>query len=446
MEDPLSIILSTHIIFYPITSTTVIGLIVLLILLIISALISGSEVAYFSLTPQKIEQLENDKTRKAQLVIKLINKAEKLLATILIVNNLVNIGIVILSTFIIDYIVHFNNMPIIKFVVEIVIITFVILLFGEIIPKVYASRFPVGFASFMARPLNFCTKLFYPISFLMLTISDVIKKKIHKKKQQVSIDELSQALDLTKDETIQEDKILKGIINFGTIGASEIMKPRMDIISIDITFDFTKVFQIINNSGYSRIPVFSESIDNIKGILYIKDLLPHLKKNKTFRWQSLIRPPFFIPESKKIDDLLKEFQTKKIHMAIVVDEYGGASGIITMEDILEEIVGEINDEFDNIEKNYKQLSKNKFLFEGKTTIIDFCKKFEIDDNYFDKIKGEADSLAGMILEIKGDLPDKKECFVYKNFSFNINDVDDRRIKQIQVTIDPNYKEKSNENK
>ena len=311
MEDPLSIILSTHIIFYPITSTTVVGLIVLLILLIISALISGSEVAYFSLTPQKIEQLENDKTRKAQLVIKLINKAEKLLATILIVNNLVNIGIVILSTFIIDYIVHFNNMPIIKFVVEIVIITFVILLFGEIIPKVYASRFPVGFASFMARALNFCTKLFYPISFLMLTISDVIKKKIHKKKQQVSIDELSQALDLTKDETIQEDKILKGIINFGTIGASEIMKPRMDIVSIDITFDFTKVFQIINNSGYSRIPVFSESIDNIKGILYIKDLLPHLKKNKTFRWQSLIRPPFFIPESKKIDDLLKEFQTKK---------------------------------------------------------------------------------------------------------------------------------------
>jgi len=282
VEDPLSIILSTHIIFYPITSTTVIGLIVLLILLIISALISGSEVAYFSLTPQKIEQLENDKTRKAQLVIKLINKAEKLLATILIVNNLVNIGIVILSTFIIDYIVHFNNMPIIKFVVEIVIITFVILLFGEIIPKVYASRFPVGFASFMARALNFCTKLFYPISFLMLTISDVIKKKIHKKKQQVSIDELSQALDLTKDETIQEDKILKGIINFGTIGASEIMKPRMDIVSIDITFDFTKVFQIINNSGYSRIPVFSESIDNIKGILYIKDLLPHLKKIKHF--------------------------------------------------------------------------------------------------------------------------------------------------------------------
>jgi len=446
VEDPLSIILSTHIIFYPITSTTVVGLIVLLILLIISALISGSEVAYFSLTPQKIEQLENDKTRKAQLVIKLINKAEKLLATILIVNNLVNIGIVILSTFIIDYIVHFNNMPIIKFVVEIVIITFVILLFGEIIPKVYASRFPVGFASFMARALNFCTKLFYPISFLMLTISDVIKKKIHKKKQQVSIDELSQALDLTKDETIQEDKILKGIINFGTIGASEIMKPRMDIISIDITFDFTKVFQIINNSGYSRIPVFSESIDNIKGILYIKDLLPHLKKNKTFHWQSLIRPPFFIPESKKIDDLLKEFQTKKIHMAIVVDEYGGASGIITMEDILEEIVGEINDEFDNIEKNHKQLSENKFLFEGKTTIIDFCKKFEIGDNFFDKIKGEADSLAGMILEIKGDLPDKKECFVYKNFSFNINDVDDRRIKQIQVTIDPNYKEESNENK
>jgi len=256
VEDPLSIILSTHIIFYPITSTTVVGLIVLLILLIISALISGSEVAYFSLTPQKIEQLENDKTRKAQLVIKLINKAEKLLATILIVNNLVNIGIVILSTFIIDYIVHFNNMPIIKFVVEIVIITFVILLFGEIIPKVYASRFPVGFASFMARALNFCTKLFYPISFLMLTISDVIKKKIHKKKQQVSIDELSQALDLTKDETIQEDKILKGIINFGTIGASEIMKPRMDIVSIDITFDFTKVFQKINIFAFVLFFIF----------------------------------------------------------------------------------------------------------------------------------------------------------------------------------------------
>ena len=446
MEDPLSIILSTHIVFYPITTTAVIGLIILLILLIISAMISGSEVAFFSLTPQKIEQLENDKSPKSQLIIKLLKKAEELLATILIVNNLVNIGIVILSTFLIDYIVHFIDIPIIKFFVEIIVITFIILLFGEIIPKVYASKFPVGFASFMARPLLFCKKLFYPISFIMLTISNVIKRRVHKKKQQVSIDELSQALDLTKDETIQEDKILKGIINFGTIGASEIMKSRMDIVSIDITDDFVKVFQTINDSGYSRIPVFSESIDNIKGILYIKDLLPHLKRGKDFRWQSLIRPPFFIPESKKIDDLLKEFQTKKIHMAIVVDEYGGASGIITMEDILEEIVGEINDEFDNIEKNYKQISKNKFLFEGKTTLIDFCKKFEIDDNYFDEIKGEADSLAGMILELKGDLPDKKECFVYKNFSFNITDVDDRRIKQIQVTIDPNYKNENDENK
>ena len=433
MDVPLNQIVISNIILNTITPQLLVGVLVLIVLLFVSAFISGSEVAFFSLNPQQKDELKLSKKKQSEMVLQLISKPEELLATILIVNNLVNVGIVILSSFLSNAIFNFSHNPRLGFVFQIVIITFVLLLFGEILPKVYASRYPIGFSNITARPIKFLNYIFSPFSFLLTISSNYIQKQLSKKKQQVSIDELSDALDLTEETVKMDDKILKGIMNFSNIGVSEIMRSRMDVVAVNIKDSFSKVTETVRSSGYSRIPVIDETFDDIKGILYVKDLLPHIDKNKSFRWQSLIRPPFYVPESKKIDDLLKDFQTKKIHLAIVVDEYGGSSGIVTMEDILEEIIGEINDEFDNIERMCLLISKNKYQFEAKTSLIDFCKKFELDDDYFDENKGEADTLAGFILELKGEMPAKKDSFDYRDFIFEIKAVDNRRIKQIYVT-------------
>lgn len=440
MEDPLSQIILSNIIINPITPQLLAGVLVLILLLLISAFISGSEVAFFSLNPQHKDDLKASKSPKADVVLKLIAKPEQLLATILIVNNLVNVGIVILSSFLSNTLFDFSQNPQLGFLFQIIIITFILLLFGEIIPKVYAARFPIGFSSISAPIIQFLNYLFYPFSSLLMSSSNIINKRLSRKKQQVSIDELTDALDLTDEDVNIDNKILKGIVNFANIGVSEIMKSRMDVVTINIKDPFTKVTETVRSSGFSRIPVIDKTFDNIKGILYVKDLLPHVNKSKSFRWQSLIRPPFYVPESKKIDGLLKDFQTKKIHLAIVVDEYGGTSGIITMEDVLEEIVGEINDEFDSIENLCIMISENKYQFEAKTSLIDFCKKFELEEDYFDEEKGEADTLAGFILELHGEIPEKKESFDYKNFTFEIKAVDNRRIKQLYVT----YKKEKNE--
>jgi len=434
LEDPLSQIILSNIILNPITPQLFVGVFVLIILLLISAFISGSEVAFFSLSPQNKEDLRNETSSQSKTVLKLISNPEKLLATILIVNNLVNVGIVILSSYLTNAFFNFSQNPQLGFIFQIIVITFILLLFGEIIPKVYASRFPIGFSKITAPGILFLDYLFHPFSSILMHSSNIIKKRLSRKKQQVSIDELSDALDLTEEAVSIDDKILKGIVNFANIGVSEIMRSRMDVMTIKIGDPFTKVIETVRSSGFSRIPVIDKTFDNIRGILYVKDLLPHVHKSKTFRWQSLIRPPFYVPESKKIDNLLKDFQTKKIHLAIVVDEYGGTSGMVTMEDVLEEIVGEINDEFDSIEQLYKQISENKYQFEAKTLLIDFCKKFKLEDNYFDEDKGDADTLAGFFLEMKGEIPNKKDILEYKNFTFEIKSVDNRRIKQIFVTL------------
>ncbi len=414
----------------------IIGFIIMILLLIASAFISGSEVAFFYLTPSNINILKEKVSRTNNLILKLLNTPERLLATILIANNFVNVGIIILSTFVTISFVDFSYSPAIRFVLQVIIITFLILLFGEIIPKIYATQYAMRFASFMAYPLFFLEKIFRPISFFLIYSTKIVNKKFSQAKQNISIDDLSQALDLTSDEIKEDKKILKGIVKFGNTNVKEIMKSRVDIVAIDIktTPNLSGLLPVIIESGYSRIPVYSENFDNIKGILYIKDLLSHIHKDDSFRWESLIRAPYFVPETKKINDLLEEFQSKKIHMAVVIDEYGGTSGIVTLEDILEEIVGEINDEFDDKQVKYSKLDDKNYIFEGKTLLNDFYKIIQSDDNIFDDIKGDSDTLAGLILEIKGEIPKIYENIISKNFVFKIESVDKRRIRRIRITI------------
>ena len=427
-------ILTQEIIVNPINFGSIISLIVVSILLVASALISGSEVAYFSLNPTDINSLEENKNRYDSLVLELNKSPDKLLATILIANNFVNVGIVILSTFLFSNLFDFNQSPVIGFIIQVVVITFLLLLFGEIIPKVYASQYAAKFASFMAYPLFILEKLFKPFSSLLINSTSFINKRFQKKTN-LSINDLSDALDITENQITEDKKILQGIVKFGNIDVKEIMKSRVDIISVNFTTHFNKLLSVIIESGYSRIPIHEKNLDNIKGILYIKDLLPHLKKDNDFKWQSLLREAYFIPETKMINDLLEEFQSKKNHMAIVVDEYGGTSGIITLEDIIEEIVGEISDEVDEESVNFDKINENTYIFEGKTSIIDFYKIMHCEDELFDNIKGDADTLAGLILEYKGEIPEKNEVIKIKNIVLTIKSVDDRRIKQIEVKID-----------
>ncbi len=431
---PLYILGKISLAFTPVTAGIIVSIVILILLLVFSALISGSEVAFFSLSPRDIDELESNKTRSAKKVIHLHERPEHLLGTILVTNNFVNVGIVILSSYITNSIVDFSEAPVLGFIVQVVVITFILLLFGEIIPKVFAHQYAVKFALAMSRTILILEKIFKPVLVALISSTSFVNKRLAKKKSVISMTDLSNALDLPATKDIEDEHILKGIVKFGNIDVQEIMKSRVDVFAIDLSTPFPVLLKKILESGYSRIPVYEESFDTIKGILYIKDLLPHLNKKEGFKWQPLIRPPYYVPESKKINDLLAEFQEKKIHLAIVVDEYGGTSGIVTLEDILEEIVGEIKDESDEDEKFFTRLNKYTYIFDGKTLLNDFYKVLEKPDNVFDEIKGEAETLAGLILEMKGEIPVKDEIFTFREFTFKIDAVDNRRIKEIRVII------------
>ncbi|MCF8367569.1 MAG: gliding motility-associated protein GldE [Bacteroidales bacterium] len=415
-----------------------IGFLVVLVLLIFSAMISGSETAFFSFNPSQLKDFRAKGSRTNNTILTLLERPKRLLATILITNNFVNVAIVIISSYLSSQIFNFSSSPIIGFIVEVVIITTIILLFGEIMPKIYANYNPVIFATFMVQPLFILTKVFYPIASVLVQTTSFIDRKMGNKNQQISMQELSDAIDITVDENSpeQETKILKGIVRFTEIEAKEIMKSRLDAVSIEAGSTFRDVINVVNESNYSRIPVYTETFDNIIGILYVKDLLPHIDQKENFDWKSLVRPAFYVPENKKINDLLQEIQEKKIHMAIVVDEYGGTSGIVTLEDIIEEIVGEISDEFDSFldDVEYTKIDDFHYVFQGKTSINDFCKIIDIDDVIFDEVKGDADSLAGLILEILGRMPERNTIVRYLNYEFKVLSVDHRRIKKVNVTI------------
>jgi gliding motility-associated protein GldE len=441
--DPYSCCISSLFLFIDtIPGNAVLGIAAILVLLVFSGLISGSEVAFFSLTQTQVEDIRKKKNSSSNSIITLLEKPKRLLATILIANNVVNIAIILISSMVFRELFDFSSSPIMGFVVQVILVTFILLVFGEVMPKVYSGQNPVKFASLMAAPLIFIRKAFWPISTLLVRSTNIIDDRLGKKRSNISMDDLSHALEITADNTTTEEdkKILRGIVNFGNIDAREIMRSRVDVVAVEISLPFPKLLNIILDAGYSRVPVYRESFDNVEGILYIKDLLPYLDKGDNFEWNKLLRLCFFVPESKKISDLLREFQEKKIHMAVVVDEYGGTSGIVTLEDILEEIVGEINDEFDVDESIYSKIDANTYVFEGKTLLKDFCKITGADYSLFDDVKGEADTLAGLLLEIKQELPFKGERVRFRNFEFLVEGVDNRRIKRIKVIILPETRE------
>lgn len=402
--------------------------------LLISGFISGSEIAYFSLTPSQLEELEG--TPKGNTIKKLIENPERLLATILIANNTVNVTIVILCNFALGPI--FEGMgEVLSFILQTVILTFLILLFGEILPKLYANSYGLRWAKFATGGISFLMKLFKPLSSLLMCSSIIVNKVVTKKAQNISTDELSQALEITDVKAEEEKEMLEGILKFGDKTVEEIMTPRVDITDIDIDSSFSEVMEIVITSGYSRLPVYEETQDNIKGVLYSRDLLPYIGKElEDFNWQSLIREPYFVPESRMIDDLLEDFRKLKIHLAIVVDEYGGTQGIVTLEDVLEEIVGDINDEYDDEEVNYKRLPDDTFIFDGKTLLSDFFKITELNEEDYAKITEDAETLAGMLLSLKGDFPKEKEPLVYGRCRFLILDIENHRIASVRVKVMP----------
>lgn len=408
------------------------------VLLGASAFASGSEIAFFSLSPADVAELEDEKTDADKKIKKLREDSERTLATILITNNFVNVMIIMLLNYVIDGFIHFGEQALwLQFLFTTVILTFLLLLFGEIMPKVYARQDSLKFCRRCVGGIMFARKLFWPLENILLKSGVLAEKIIQKENHVLSVDDLEQALELTdKNDIKDEQSMLKGIIRFGDETAKEVMTSRQNIVDLDIQCSYPDVLKCIVDNNYSRIPVYQDNTDNIRGILYIKDLLPHLSKGPNFRWQSLIRPPYFVPETKKIDDLLREFQENKVHIAIVVDEFGGTSGIVTLEDILEEIVGEINDEYDEEEKFYSKLNYNTYIFEGKTLLTDFCRILNIDDEEFEEVEGDADTLAGLLLEIKGDFPSMHEKIDYKNYTFEVMNVEERRISKIKVTVHP----------
>ena len=413
----------------------IIAAVLAVVLLMLSAFASGSEVAFFSLSPNDLLELDESKSAADKKIKMLREESERTLATILITNNFVNVTIIMLCNYIFASVVDFGNAVWLQFLCVTVLLTFLLLLFGEIIPKVYSRQSPLVFCRRTVSGLLVARKVFWPIENLLMRSGLLAKRVTHKEQHVLSVDDLEQALELTNNDEIKEEKsMLEGIIRFGDETAKEIMTSRQDIVDLDIRTSFPDVIKCIVENNYSRIPVYQDTTDNIRGILYIKDLLPHLDKGTAFRWQSLIRPPYFVPETKKIDDLLREFQENKVHIAIVVDEFGGTSGIVTLEDILEEIVGEINDEFDEEEKTFVRINKNTYVFEGKTLLSDFCKILDIDDDEFAEVEGEADSLAGLLLELKGDFPAIHEKIAYHHYSFEILEIEERRISRVKVVI------------
>ena len=418
--------------------SAIIGLIVLCLLLIASALISSSETAFFSLKPADIEDLESRTDSKSRMALRLREKPKTLLATILIANNFVNVTITLLSTYIMALLFNMRDYPVAAFFLEVVIVTSLILIVGEITPKIFASKRPVKVARFMARPLNVMSAIFKPLSKLLVNSTSFMDKHLEKKKSEISLEDLSTAVDIATEEStpLEEKQMLKGIASFSEKEVSGVMIPRVDIIGVEKGMEFTEMLAIVIKSGFSRIPVYDETLDKVEGVLYVKDLLPYLDA-VSYEWQKLIRPAFFVPENRKINDLFQDFREKKIHIAIVVDEYGGTSGLITMEDVIEEIVGEINDEFDeaSIEEHYTQLDDGSYLFKAQTSIVDFCKVFGVDEDYFEPMQGEADTLAGLILEIEGRIPEIGFKFNFEKFHMEITDADTKRIKEVKVVFD-----------
>lgn len=416
------------------TAGPVIALALAVLLLFASGFISASEVAFFSLKPNDINRIKEGNHPADSVILDLLNNSEFLLATILIANNFVNVAIVMLCTYGINEWLDFSNVPMLGFVLETIVLTFLLLLFGEIMPKIYAKQNTLPFIHKAAPTLLNIQKICKPLAALLIHSTSTINKTLAKKKYDISVDELSKALELTSKAIPEEKEMLAEIIKFYNKTADEIMTSRLDMEDLDIKANFKEVIDTIIKCGYSRIPVYSGTEDNIKGILYIKDLLPYLDKPETFRWQSLIRPAYFVPETKKIDDLLEEFRTNKIHMAIVVDEFGGTSGIVTMEDILEEIVGEISDEYDEDEKQYIRLADGSYIFEAKIQLTDFFRATDTDPAEFEKITEEVETLAGLLLEIKGDFPRRREVIEYKNYRFQILEMDNRRILKVKFNV------------
>lgn len=416
----------------------IIGIILLIVLFVLSALISASETAFFSLKSHQIKDIRTNDNQGDDVVAKLLQNPKKLLATIVISNNLVNISIILLSTYIISGLLDVTYYPVLVFVLQVIVLTFLLFFFGEVLPKVYATHQPLKVALFMAKPLQLVQQILSPFSNLLVNSTSFVDKRMVRKGMNISLSELEEAIDITTNEDTPEDekKILKGIVGFSEIDVKEIMIPRVHITAVDNTLSFEEMLQLALEAGYSRIPVFEDNLDTIEGILYIKDLLPYIGSQGIIDWHRLVRPAFFVPENKKISDLLEEFQKKKIHLAVVVDEYGGTSGIITMEDIIEEIVGEINDEFDldSENLNYSKLDDHNFIFPGEAPITDVCAMMEIDDDSFDKVKGDSGTLAGLILELAGKIPEQNEKIVYNRFLFRIEAADKRKIKKIKVSI------------
>lgn len=412
------------------------GSIVILILLFCSAMISAAEVALFSLSQNDLNKLSQQNPDKSQLVSQLLQKPKKLLATLLLANNFVNIGIVIIFSFFSDSLFVGIVSPLVKFVVEVILVTFLILLFGEVLPKVYASRNNIKFSIRMARPLWILDQLLSPLSLPMRAVTVYLHKKLGRQRANISVDQLSQALEMTStdDTTSDEQKILEGIVSFGNTDTKQVMSPRIDIFALEIEETFAEIYPKIVEKGYSRIPVYRENIDHIEGVLFVKDLIPHIHK-KEFDWNSLLREPFFVPENKKLDDLLKDFQSMKSHLAIVVDEYGGTSGLVSLEDVIEEIVGDISDEFDDENISYSQIDDKNFLFEGKINLKDFYRIVNVDEEAFEDQKGEAETLAGFILEILGNFPKKGQKIHFSTVLFTIEVVDKKRVKQLKVTLE-----------
>jgi gliding motility-associated protein GldE len=405
-----------------------------IMLLVCSGLASASEIAFFSLTPQHLSEISEGRRPSDFRILELRERGDRLLATILILNNLVNVAIImLLNFFFMDWLSFGAGAEWLEFLLLTVLLTFLLLLFGEIMPKIYSAQHSLSFARFAAPIFSVMEKLFYPVSSILMMSKAFTDRIVSYETESLTVDDLEKAMELTdKGEIAQESQMLQGIIRFGGEMASEVMTPRVDVVDLDIRTPFPDVIKCIVENNYSRIPVYQGTADNIKGVLYIKDLLPHLQKPATFKWQNLIRPPYFVPETKMIDDLLRDFQQNKVHIAIVVDEFGGTSGIVTMEDIIEEIVGEIDDEYDDEEKTYHRLNQNTYVFQAKTLLTDFYRITGLDDDFFDDVEGDADTLAGLLLELKGEFPVLHERITYRNLTFEVMELDERRIVSIKV--------------
>ena len=425
--------------FNPISLGVVIAILITIVLLGLSAFASASEIAYFSLSPSDLSELSEERTEQDKAINMLRDDSERTLASILITNNFVNVTIIMLCNYIFTSLVYFGEKAYwLQFLIVTVLLTFLLLLFGEIIPKVYSREDPLAFCRRSVSGILFFRRLFWVFESILLRSGFLASKVIKNDQQMLSVDELEHALELTdKNDIKEEQKMLQGIVRFGDETVREVMTSRQDIVALNINSSFSDVLKSIVENNYSRIPVYQNNDDNIKGVLYIKDLLPHLTKPTSFKWQTLMRPPHFVPETKRLDDMMKDFKENKVHIAIVVDEFGGTSGLITLEDILEEIVGEINDEYDEEDTSYSKLNYNTYVFDGKTLLSDVTRILEVDDDYFSEIEGDADSLAGLLLEIKGDFPTMHERIEYRNFMFEILKVDGRRISKVKITISTN---------